>query len=381
MDSFLLFITGVFSGIFAGFFLSKTFLKTNREAELSYKLKTQEKLENDLKMQFEILCSRMLKESREELIKTTKTNVAEPFNQQVDKLSKQVKTLSDESREKLAALSITTRDLKIKNEDVSGAAKELANALRNPNIKGRWGEVTLRRTMEYVGLNRYCDFDEQVKLTTKDGSYRPDCVITIPGERLFIVDSKAPLDSYHDALKATDEKTYKVALDNHVKKVQSHINELSRKEYSNNQTNKGVILDGVIMFIPIEGALAMALAHDEKLLEYAFNKKIILTFPTSFLAILQNLSMNIEQANLTRDLQDASNKAGELNNALEAFLKRFNDIGLKIKQTISVYNEAHTKLKTTLKKGEQFAELTAKKKSISLAEDISDKKIKQFDIQ
>ena len=82
MDSFLLFITGVFSGIFAGFFLSKTFLKTNREAELSYKLKTQEKLENDLKMQFEILCSRMLKESREELIKTTKANVAEPFNQQ-----------------------------------------------------------------------------------------------------------------------------------------------------------------------------------------------------------------------------------------------------------------------------------------------------------
>ena len=174
--------------------------------------------------------------------------------------------------------------------------------------------------MEYVGLNRYCDFDEQVKLTTKDGSYRPDCVITIPGERLFIVDSKAPLDSYHDALKASDEKTYKVALDNHVKKVQSHINELSRKEYSNNQTNKGVILDGVIMFIPIEGALAMALSHDENLLEYAFDKKIILTFPTSFLAILQNLSMNIEQANLTRDLQDASNKAGELN-ALEAFLK------------------------------------------------------------
>ena len=134
------------------------------------------------------------------------------------------------------------------------------------------------------------------------------------------------------------------------------------------------------MFIPIEGALAMALAHDEKLLEYAFDKKIILTFPTSFLAILQNLSMNIEQANLTRGIQEASNKAGELNNALEAFLKRFNDIGLKIKQTASIYNEAHNKLKTTIKKGEQFAELTAKKTSLSLSEEISENKIKQFDI-
>ena len=180
MNSFLLFLTGVFSGIIAGFFLTKSFWKTNRETELNIKLKSQEKLENDLKTQFEILSSRMLKESREELIKTTKANISEPFNQQVDKLANQVKTLSDESKEKLSALSTTTKDLKAKNEDVESAAKELANALRNPNIKGRWGEVTLRRTMEYVGLNRYCDFDEQVTLTTHDGNYRPDCVITIP---------------------------------------------------------------------------------------------------------------------------------------------------------------------------------------------------------
>ena len=90
--------------------------------------------------------------------------------------------------------------------------------------------------------------------------------------------------------------------------------------------------------------------------------------------------MNIEQANLTRGLQDASNKAGELNNTLEAFLKRFNDIGIKINQTASIYNEAHNKLKTTIKKGEQFAELTAKKTNLSLSEEISENKIKQFEI-
>ena len=111
MNSFLLFLTGVFSGIIAGFFLTKSFWKTNRETELNIKLKSQEKLENDLKTQFEILSSRMLKESREELIKATKVNVSEPFNQQVDKLAKQVKTLNDESREKLSVLSTTTLSL------------------------------------------------------------------------------------------------------------------------------------------------------------------------------------------------------------------------------------------------------------------------------
>ena len=96
--------------------------------------------------------------------------------------------------------------------------------------------------------------------------------------------------------------------------------------------------------------------------------------------VSENLSLNIEQANLTKGLQEASNKAGELNNTLEAFLKRFNDIGIKINQTASIYNEAHNKLKTTIKKGEQFAELTAKKTSLSLSEEISENKIKQFDI-
>ena len=95
MNSFLLYLTGVFSGLVGGFFLTKNYWKTTRETELSIRLKSQEKLENDLKTQFEILSSRMLKESREELIKTTKANVAEPFNQQVDKLTKEVKTLSD----------------------------------------------------------------------------------------------------------------------------------------------------------------------------------------------------------------------------------------------------------------------------------------------
>ena len=214
MNNFLLFITGVFSGIFAGFFLTRMFLKRNLNYESSeekilkerlkiyenekeqYKLNinnlsnslelirtTKENLRNeltqikerlkseekqavilkearaDLRTQFKVLSEEMLKESREELVKINKSKVEEPFSKEVLRLSKQVKILSDESKERLAALAQTTKDLKAKNDDVKGAALELASALRSPNIKGKWGEVTLKRTMEYVGLNRFCDFD------------------------------------------------------------------------------------------------------------------------------------------------------------------------------------------------------------------------------
>ena len=295
------------------------------------------------------------------------------------KLSNEVKKLSEESKEKLAHLAETTKDLKVKNEDVKGAALELANALRSPNIKGKWGEVTLKRTMEYVGLNRYCDFDEQVTIVTNDGTYRPDCVVKIPGKRIFIIDSKAPIDSYEEIIKAKDEKTKSIALDNHVKKVRNHIDQLSKKDYSNNLRSLGTVLDGVIMFIPIEGALSMALSHDENLLEYAFDKKIILTFPTSFLAVLKNLSVNINQSELNKDIKAVYLKASDLNNSLLLFINKFNDIGYKIKKLGKSYNDALATFKgNLLPKSKKFAEFSGKNNDFLLEEEIDQNSIREI---
>ena len=435
MNNLLLYVSGVFSGFFVGFFLNRVFFRSdiipNRNIEKFLKerlkkadyerdeylnninilnesldaLRTEKEnlsnelilykerlnsavkeFENDkesrnnLKMQFKALSEEMLKESRKELIEISRSKVTEPFSQEVAKLTKQVKVLSDESKEKLAALAQTTKDLNLKNEDVKGAALELAKALRSPDIKGKWGEVTLKRTMEYVGLNRYCDFDEQVTFTSDDGTYRPDCVIKIPGERIFIIDSKTPIDSYQEALKAKDNKSEKLALDIHLRKVRNHIDQLSKKDYSNNLSSMGLVLDGVIMFVPIEGALAMALSRDEKLLEYAFDKKVILTFPTSFLAILKNLSMNINQSKLTRDIEDIYQKASNLNNSLILFINKFNNLGRKIKQIATSYNDALGTLKgNLLPKGKSFAELTGKNSAFTLEEDIHESQIRQID--
>ena len=193
----------------------------------------------------------MLDGSREALLKSTKETVSEPFAKEMEQLRQQMQLLQKESVEKLGVLAQTTMDLRQRSEDVQGAAQQLTSALRSPNVKGRWGEVNLRRILEFVGLISYCDFDEQVHVGTEDGAYRPDCVITIPGSRRLIVDSKAPIESYLDALQATDEAQREAALKEHLRKVRSHVDLLSKKDYAGKLSSMGQVVDGVVLFLSL----------------------------------------------------------------------------------------------------------------------------------
>ena len=288
-------------------------------AEVAEKLRSQEsqtqfleQARTDLLTQFRSLSGQMLDGSREALLKSTKETVSEPFAKEVLQLRQQVEALQKDSNAKLTVLAETTRDLRQRSEDVQGAAQQLTSALRSPNVKGQWGEVNLRRILEFVGLIAYCDFDEQVHVGTDEGAYRPDCVITIPGSRRLIVDSKAPIESYLDALQATDQAQRDAALTEHLKKVRSHIDLLSKKDYAGKLSALGQVVDGVVLFIPVEGALSMALERDPQLLEYAFSKNIILTFPTSLLAILNGLAMTIQQAEIAKNIDEIQAQAVEL---------------------------------------------------------------------
>lgn len=275
---------------------------TSTMAEVAEKLRSQEsqtqfleQARTDLLTQFRSLSGQMLDGSREALLKSTKETVSEPFAKEVLQLRQQVEALQKDSNAKLTVLAETTRDLRQRSEDVQGAAQQLTSALRSPNVKGQWGEVNLRRILKFVGLIAYCDFDEQVHVGTDEGAYRPDCVITIPGSRRLIMDSKAPIESYLDALQANDQAQRDAALTEHLKKVRSHIDLLSKKDYAGKLSSLGQVVDGVVLFIPVEGALSMALERDPQLLEYSFSKNIILTFPTNLLAILKRLAMTIQQ--------------------------------------------------------------------------------------
>ena len=347
-------------------------------AEVTEQLRSQEtqtkfleQARADLLAQFRALSGQMLDGSREALLKSTKETVSEPFSKQVEILRKQVEELTKDSNEKLGVLAQTTRDLRQRSEDVQGAAQQLTSALRSPNVKGRWGEVNLRRILEFVGLIPYCDFDEQVNIGGEDGNLRPDCVITIPGSRRLIIDSKAPIESYLDAIQTLDDPSREAALAAHLRKVRSHIDALSKKDYSSRLGKSSQVIDGVVLFIPVEGALSMALERDPDLLEYAFSKNIILTFPTSLLAILKGLSMTIQQAEMANNIDEIQQNAGELYKRLATFTEKFNAVGANISRLNKAFNEAAGSYeRRLLPQGRKFAELAGQNTDLSLSESI-----------
>ncbi len=351
-----------------------------RMAEVSEQLRSQETqtqfLEHartDLLTQFRSLSGQMLDGSRDALLKSTKETVSEPFAKQMEQLRQQMSQLQKESVEKLGVLAQTTMDLRQRSEDVQGAAQQLTSALRSPNVKGQWGEVNLRRILEFVGLIAYCDFDEQVHVGTDEGAYRPDCVITIPGSRRLIVDSKAPIESYLDALQATDQNQREAALSEHLKKVRGHIDLLSKKDYAGKLSSLGQVVDGVVLFIPVEGALSMALERDPQLLEYAFSKSIILTFPTSLLAILKGLAMTIQQAEIARNIDEIQSQAVELHKRFSIFVDKFNDIGRDLTRLNKSFNAAVGSAQSRLlPQGRRFAELAGQSGEIDLSDQIDE---------
>ncbi|MDA0258846.1 MAG: DNA recombination protein RmuC [Cyanobacteria bacterium] len=353
---------------------------SQKTAEVSEMLRSQESqtqfLEQaraDLLTQFRSLSGQMLDGSREALLKSTKETVSEPFAKEVLQLRQQVETLQKDSNAKLTVLAETTRDLRQRSEDVQGAAQQLTSALRSPNVKGQWGEVNLRRILEFVGLIAYCDFDEQVHVGTDEGSYRPDCVITIPGSRRLIVDSKAPIESYLDALQANDQAQREAALTEHLKKVRSHIDLLSKKDYAGKLSALGQVVDGVVLFIPVEGALSMALERDPQLLEYAFSKNIILTFPTSLLAILKGLAMTIQQAEIAKNIDEIQAQAVELHKRFSIFIDKFNDIGSNLNRLNKSFNAAVGSAQSRLlPQGRRFAELAGQNGEIDLTDQIDE---------
>ncbi len=351
-----------------------------RVAETCEQLRSQEiqnqfleKARTDLVTQFRSLSGQMLDGSREALLKSTKETVSEPFAKEVQQLRQQVEALQKDSNAKLTQLAETTRDLRQRSEDVQGAAQQLTSALRSPNVKGQWGEVNLRRILEFVGLISYCDFDEQVQVETHEGAYRPDCVITIPGTRRLIVDSKAPIESYLDALQASDQTQREAALRDHLKKVRGHIDLLSKKDYAGKLRTMGQVIDAVVLFIPVEGALSMALERDPQLLEYAFSRNIILTFPTSLLAILKGLAMTIQQAEIARNIDEIQGQALELHKRFLIFVDKFNAIGANLSRLNRSFNDAVGSAQARLlPQGRRFAELAGQGGELNMSEAINE---------
>jgi DNA recombination protein RmuC len=204
-------------------------------------------------------------------------------------------------------------------------------------VRGRWGEIGLRRAVEFSGMSGHCDFIEQAFSEEEDQAMKPDMIINLPGNKHVVVDSKLPLDAYLEALETDDEASRNALLIQHAKKLRDHITRLSRKQYWSQFTNAP---DFVVLYMEVESAFNVALMTDKALLQDAMNNKIILATPTTLIVILKSVAMSWQQHNITENAQQIMTAADEFYSRVSVFSDHLKRVGGGLESALKSYNDA-----------------------------------------
>jgi len=221
------------------------------------------------------------------------------------------------------------------NSETAGLKK----ALRQPQTRGQWGELQLRRCVEIAGMTEHVDFELQQTLRTEDGRLRPDALFRLPEERSFVADSKVPLDAFLDAQESEVDSERRVHLERHARQAREHVRALSSKDYQG-QFKPGEMPDLVICFIPNEPALHAAFAADPELFEYALERNVLLVSPTSLIGLLRTMELGWRQERMVAEAAEIAEAAGTLHARFSKFLGDFDTVGRRLDSATKSYNSA-----------------------------------------
>jgi DNA recombination protein RmuC len=293
--------------------------------------------------------AQMLETSTEARLQTTTASVAEQSRAASASIQEIIKPLG----ESLKALDAKVGDLETKRADAYARLDQqvtnttglldtlrtettnLSSALRRNDARGRWGELQLRRIIEMIGMSEHVSFDEQ-KQQVGDGSGRPDVTIHLPNNRVLYVDSKAPMNSYLDAINEVDVDRRKTLFDAHANALKGHIKALASRNYVDDKES----LNYVIMFIPTESSLAAAFEVYPNLIEDAAQAKVVLTSPTSLVIALNTIAMLWQEDTQVRNAQEMIKESGDLYGRLITFINHFSKVGDNLKRSMDTYNNA-----------------------------------------
>ena len=262
-------------------------------------------------------------------------SLAERIARGQERIEKQVQARGETDVQTRALLEQMGQTIGNLNSETAGLKK----ALRQPQTRGQWGELQLRRCVEIAGMTEHVDFELQQTLRTEEGSLRPDALFRLPEERSFVADSKVPLDAFLDAQEAEVESERRVHLDRHARQAREHVRALSSKDYQG-QFKPGQTPDLVICFIPNEPALHAAFAADPELFEYALERNVLLVSPTSLIGLLRTMELGWRQERMVAEAAEIAEAAKTLHARFGKFLGDFEKVGKGLRTATGAYDTA-----------------------------------------
>ncbi len=294
--------------------------------------------------------------ARNELDKKEKSieNLLKPIRETLEKTEKQMHEIEKERKQAYGSLQQHLHQMTETQVRLQQETRNLVSALRRPEIRGQWGEITLRRLVELAGMSEHCDFKEQKSMDTGEGILRPDMIVRMPNQGELAIDAKTPLDAYLNAIQSNDEQQKLAELQRHSRQVRDRVKELASKAYWGQLKSP----DFVVLFIPGDQFLIAALEQDPQLLEYALGNKVILATPTSLIALLRAVAFGWRQQSVEKNAEQIQSLGAELYNRVQAFTEHLGKLGNSLGNSIEHYNKAIGSLeRMVLPSARRFTEL------------------------
>ncbi len=330
--------------------------KASYEAELQALTKAKE----DLSQAFQALSSQALERNNHSFLKLAESTLSRfhemskghldqkeksiqqlvsPLKESLGLVDQKLNHLEKERESAYSVLRHQVSELVTSQKELRQETGNLAKALRAPHIRGRWGEMQLKRVVEMSGMSAHCDFIEQATMTEGTSLLRPDMIVRLPGKKCLVIDAKAPLSSYLQALEATSEATRKEHLKAHARQVRAHITQLSSRSYWQNIETEDTP-EFVVLFLPGETFFSAALEQDPSLIEQGIEKKVILATPATLIALLHAVAYGWRQEGLADNAREISSLGKELYKRVGDMTSHFTRLGQDLNRSTRSYNQA-----------------------------------------